>query len=116
MIAASRVFGRSAVLILALLSVPATAALRSLAVVEGNALVRRSVEQDSLRLVARAQASALICVAIGQERHWAKPESWMTEVKTYDERPTTPAGDVSGGGNGMGSLRSLPAIAPDACR
>lgn len=113
--AASRIFGRLAGSILVLLSVPAAATERSLAIVKDNALQRIAVQQEELRLVARAQASALICVAHGGQRYWAKPEAWMTGVKTYDERPTTPTGDVSGGGNGMGSLRSLPAIAQDKC-
>ena len=114
--ASSRVFGLGAGLIFALLSGPASAAERSLAIVKGNALQRIAVQEEQMRLVARAQASALVCVAVGKDRYWAKPESWMTGVKTYDERPTTPTGDVSGGGNGMGSLRLLPAITPDACR
>ncbi|MFC0203454.1 hypothetical protein [Novosphingobium soli] len=87
-----------------LLATPAT----SIAIVEGNTLNRIPVNTADVKLLARIENVALVCVEIGGVRRLAKTEGWMTGTSSSSDIRTYHTGTVSGGANGIGDIRSVP--------
>ncbi|OYY75647.1 MAG: hypothetical protein B7Y43_18630 [Sphingomonas sp. 28-62-20] len=94
----------------------AAATERTLIVRVGDVFHRIQAQDNIIGLVGRQEQTSLICVRVGSKLYWAKPEFWMTAIKTADMSPHQPNGTINGGGNGIGSVRELPVVSDEKCQ
>lgn len=80
---------------------------------------RMAINPAQVKLVARHEASSLICVQVstsqGMSKKWAMPEFWMTEAGTVDAPRAAVVAPAGSGANGLGNLRELRAIKQEDC-